>query len=397
MVPDSFSSAEKILEKLEMNGYKAYFVGGAVRDLLLGRKVGDIDITTSARPEEVQALFHKVIPVGIEHGTVIVRMDGESFETTTFRVEAGYSDFRHPDRVGYVDNIEEDLSRRDFTINAMAMDRRGNIIDPFRGRDDIESGLIQTVGQPVERFQEDPLRMMRAVRFCSQLGFSIEQTTLHALQAQAPLLKNIAVERIAVELEKMFQGSNVREGAGLLKQSGLTEYFPVFSNNQSFINQLAETAVPLSSFREMLCFFVEVLPAVPVDDWVKEWKLSNRVGREAKLLSTLLRQSRRHGIGPWLVYQLPGEMIPGFASLYSLLVGSITERELRRLKEGLPIKDRKQLSINGNDLVDMYPERKKGAWIKECLDTIERYVVTGEISNNKQDIKEWIRNHDHTK
>ena len=170
--------AEKILETLNGKGYEAYIVGGCVRDMIMGRKPGDWDITTSARPEETKKCFKRTFDTGIKHGTITVLLDGGSYEVTTYRIEGEYTDCRHPDEVVFTRDIHEDLLRRDFTMNAIAYHPREGFIDPFGGRDDIEKKTIRGVGFPDERFREDALRMLRAVRFAAQLGFS-EQSGAH--------------------------------------------------------------------------------------------------------------------------------------------------------------------------------------------------------------------------
>lgn len=183
-------------------GFEAYPVGGCVRDLLLGRQPGDWDVTTSARPEQVIELFDRVIATGIKHGTVTVILEGEHLEVTTFRGESGYSDGRHPDTVRFDATLEEDLSRRDFTINAMALAPDGTIIDPFGGQVDLREKTIRCVGDPIRRFGEDGLRMFRAVRFGAQLGFELTEETTRAIRACAGGVEHIAAERVRVEVEK---------------------------------------------------------------------------------------------------------------------------------------------------------------------------------------------------
>ena len=161
-LPEIFMKALPVVQTLTKAGYEAYFVGGSVRDLLLNRHIHDVDIATSAYPEEVKQLFERSIDTGIQHGTVTVLYDDDSYEITTFRTESGYQDYRRPDHVEFVQNLEEDLKRRDFTINALAMDEHGNIHDLFNGLDDLNQGLIKAVGDPEKRFNEDALRMMRA-------------------------------------------------------------------------------------------------------------------------------------------------------------------------------------------------------------------------------------------
>ena len=199
-----------ILEKLEAAGYHAFYAGGCVRDTVMGREISDIDVTTDALPEQVMSVFsgYKVIPTGLKHGTVTVISNGIPFEITTFRIDGDYSDSRHPDSVTFSGDVRDDLSRRDFTVNAMAMDRNGNVIDPFGGISDIENKIIRCVGNPERRFLEDALRIMRAVRFSSQLGFKIDNETQNALLSMKERLSGISSERIRMELDKLLCGRN---------------------------------------------------------------------------------------------------------------------------------------------------------------------------------------------
>lgn len=184
-------------------GFDAYPVGGCVRDLLIGRTPGDWDVTTSARPEQVQRLFSHTIPTGIRHGTVTVVEETVPIEVTTFRRESGYGDARHPDAVCFDTDLTGDLARRDFTINAMALDEHGDVIDPFDGQNDLLHRQIRAVGDPLVRFSEDALRILRGVRFAAQLGFSIEPETAHAMKVCAPMVDHVSAERIKTEVEKI--------------------------------------------------------------------------------------------------------------------------------------------------------------------------------------------------
>ena len=176
------AAAQEIVEKLCEHGYEAYLVGGCVRDMLLGREPGDWDITTSAKPEEVKAVFRRTVDTGIKHGTVTVMMGKEGYEVTTFRIDGDYTDGRHPDSVTFTPDLIEDLKRRDFTINAMAYNRDRGLVDAFGGRKDLEDGVIRCVGAAEERFTEDALRILRAIRFSAQLGFEIEEHTENAIK-----------------------------------------------------------------------------------------------------------------------------------------------------------------------------------------------------------------------
>lgn len=195
--------AEKIIHILEKNGYEAYLVGGCVRDMLLEKEPDDWDITTNAKPQEIKALFYRTIDTGIKHGTVTVIMDNCGYEVTTYRIDGEYKDGRHPNHVWFTSKLAEDLKRRDFTINAMAYNKKHGLIDLFGGQKDLEQGLISCVGNPMERFSEDALRILRAIRFAGQLGFAIEETTLKATEQLAPTLSKISAERIRIEFVKL--------------------------------------------------------------------------------------------------------------------------------------------------------------------------------------------------
>lgn len=195
--------AKYIIETIRNAGFEAYVVGGCVRDSILGREPEDWDITTSAKPEQVKKLFPRTIDTGIKHGTVTVMLDRESFEVTTYRIDGKYEDSRHPKEVTFTPNLKEDLRRRDFTINAMAYNDESGLVDIYGGLEDIERQIIRCVGDARERFREDALRIMRAIRFSAQLGYSIEEETKAAIRELAPTLEAISAERIQVELVKL--------------------------------------------------------------------------------------------------------------------------------------------------------------------------------------------------
>lgn len=215
---------KNIIEKLQSAGYEAYAVGGCVRDSVLGRVPDDWDITTSAKPHEVKALFRRTIDTGIQHGTVTVMMDKVGYEVTTYRIDGEYEDGRHPKDVTFTSNLREDLRRRDFTINAMAYNDSDGLVDCFDGMADLENRIIRCVGDPIERFTEDALRMMRAVRFSAQLSFDIEEKTFAAIKELAPNLKKVSAERIQVELMKLILSPNP-DYLRKLYDAGVTKIF----------------------------------------------------------------------------------------------------------------------------------------------------------------------------
>lgn len=200
-----------IIDTLEEAGFEAYAVGGCVRDSIIGKEPQDWDITTIAKPEQVKALFRRTVDTGIAHGTVTVMLEKDGYEVTTYRIDGTYEDARHPKEVTFTPDLLEDLKRRDFTINAMAYHPQRGLVDAFGGMEDMQAGIIRCVGDPAERFAEDALRMLRAVRFAAQLGFTVEQQTRQAIADMAPLLGKVSAERIQVELVKLLVSGNPQE------------------------------------------------------------------------------------------------------------------------------------------------------------------------------------------
>lgn len=243
------SHVEYIIGKLNQNGYEAFAVGGCVRDTLLGRTPGDWDITTSARPEQVKALFRRTIDTGIQHGTVTVMLEKTGYEVTTYRIDGEYEDGRHPRQVEFTSDLLEDLKRRDFTINAMAYSHETGIVDAFGGMEDLEKRVIRCVGEPMERFEEDALRILRAIRFSAQLDFSIEEKTREAITRIAPNLAKVSRERVQMELTKL-----------------------LCSDHPEQIRQVYETGISRYVSEEFSCLpweKAEISPALPKEKYVR--------------------------------------------------------------------------------------------------------------------------------
>ncbi len=214
----------RIIKTIEDNGYEAYAVGGCVRDSILGRNPDDWDITTSARPEQIKSFFKKTIDTGIKHGTVTIMMNHTGYEVTTYRIDGEYKDGRHPESVEFSAKLVDDLKRRDFTINAMAYNESNGFVDEFNGIEDLNNHVIRCVGNPIERFSEDALRMMRAIRFSAQLGFDIDSKTYAAIVELAPAIRQVSMERVQVELAKTIMSDNPfyvkqYEQTGLLREN----------------------------------------------------------------------------------------------------------------------------------------------------------------------------------
>ncbi len=222
------SNVTKVLKELHSHGHEAFIVGGCVRDMILDISPYDYDITTSAEPEEVKAIFNKTIDTGIEHGTVTVMMNSEGYEVTTYRIDGKYLDNRRPSTVDFTKSLEEDLKRRDFTINAMAYNEEQGVVDLFNGQEDLKLGIVRCVGEAQQRFREDALRMLRAVRFAARFGFEIEDSTAEAIGELAPLIKNISEERIHMELTKTLCSDNPYYMKRLHEYGILTHILPEF-------------------------------------------------------------------------------------------------------------------------------------------------------------------------
>lgn len=221
-----WQTAYSVIEQLEQAGFEAVIVGGAVRDALLNRPAHDVDVATNALPEEVKLVFQRTVDIGIQHGTVLVIVPAGPVEVTTYRTDGEYTDHRRPDKVQFVRSLQDDLQRRDFTMNAIAMRRDGTFVDFYGGRQDIDLRIIRAVGDAQKRFVEDALRMLRAIRFSAQLDFTIAEDTLIAIQNRAADIAFIAKERIKAELDKLWLGTTVFRGLQKLEESGLADYLP---------------------------------------------------------------------------------------------------------------------------------------------------------------------------
>ncbi|WP_162297836.1 CCA tRNA nucleotidyltransferase [Halalkalibacillus sediminis] len=393
MLKEPFTHAYNVIDALIQQGFQCYFVGGAVRDLLSGKQVGDIDLATDATPGEMQLIFERTVPIGIEHGTILV-LDGEhSFEITTFRTEGMYDDFRHPSHVEFVRDIIEDLSRRDFTINAIAMDRNGELIDPFEGKKDLDNKIIQTVGNAMERFTEDPLRMLRGIRFSSQLGFDIDTYTLDAIKGLNPLLGKVSVERVSVELIKMFQGQSVKNGLSYLNNSNLWLALPVFMESETLIHDVQQKVNrPINSAGTIFAFLHLLQSNFSLKMWAKSYKLSNSIKREASLQIELYNLYIKDGLSSYVLYETKAVHLHPLLSLIELIEGRTYDfNEIQQQYYSLPIKSRDELMITGKDLIDWFPGAKRGKWVGDYMDRIENSILQNQLSNNKEDIRKQVK------
>lgn len=388
-----FIKALPVLRTLIEAGHQAYFVGGAVRDSYMKRTVGDVDIATDAAPEQVEQLFRRTVDVGKEHGTIIVLWEDETYEVTTFRTESEYEDYRRPSDVQFITSLEEDLKRRDLTINAMAMTTDGKVLDYFGGKKDIDQKLIRTVGKPEDRFQEDALRMLRAVRFMSQLGFTLSLETEEAITKEKSLLSHVSVERKTIEFEKLLQGRASRQALQTLIQTGLYEELPGFYHKRE--NLLAASEFPFHSLtsREELWAALLIDLEVDLKDaplFLKAWKLPGKVMKEAVHIAHTFGQR----LDAMSMYKAGGKSLLSAAKISQLRQNEkLDEEKLKDIQyayQSLPIKSLKDLDITGKDLLALR-NRPAGKWVSEELQRIEQAVVTGKLSNQKKHIEEWLK------
>lgn len=391
-----FKESVPILTKIIDAGFEAYFVGGSVRDYLLNHEVNDVDIATSALPYEIKKIFSRTVDVGIEHGTVLVLYNNESYEITTFRTESTYKDFRRPDSVTFVRSLREDLRRRDFTMNAIAVDTNGYIFDPYQGMKDLKLGVIRAVGNPHERFQEDALRMMRAVRFAAQLDFEIEKETQLSIGENAALLENIAVERIQIEFEKLLMSSWRSKGLQAMIQSQLFKYCPELADKKEALHSLISDQISFERAEAAWAFLLYKIEIHSLNKnfnphyFLKKWKLSNKkIQNTLTLYYGLKTRVENQELNPWNIFNLGKDAALGIESLVSHLDQESKHDQVRHIYDNLPIYKKEELALNGHDLMKK-TTKKPGKWISEALESALKAVVYKEIPNEKESILNWL-------
>lgn len=391
-----------IISRLEKNGYEAYAVGGCVRDSILDRKPEDWDITTSAKPEEVKKLFQATIDTGLQHGTVTVVIEKEGYEVTTFRLDGDYSDGRHPDRVAFTSSLTEDLKRRDFTINAMAYSENTGLIDKFDGEKDLEDGVIRAVGDAKERFSEDALRMLRAIRFAGQLNFDIAGKTFDAIKKLSHNISKVSVERIAKELEKLLLSGNP-EYIGLVYETGIfgiiaPEIAELFKTGEIYnsIKAVRQASYPEKKelYQIRTALFLERLGADSAAKLLKRFKLDNDTINTVKKLIGLLQREvetsalemRRtvkeagHKIMPLLFEARRAKALPDTCELYENLLARGECTDIAGLK------------VNGKDLMEA--GIPKGIMIGQTLERLLELVIENPELNTREGLLSEVKNNE---
>lgn len=407
---------EEVLHLLLHHGHQAYFVGGCVRDELMGRPVHDMDIATSAKPEEVISIFPRTVPTGLQHGTVTVLMDTYSYEVTTFRKESQYEDHRRPSNVEFVEGIVQDLQRRDFTMNAIACDINGELTDPYGGHRDIVHEMIRCVGKAEERFDEDALRMMRAVRFASVFAFRPVKSLWSALIKDRDKLSYIAMERVRAELERIILGPYPLRGLEILRRSRLLDYAKAPIPNQEGVQPvylLGLEKVPPESPEMRWSLLMQGL-GVHGEETLKmmrEWTFPNTIMQAA---SDLIHfdEAWRQLVFPtpesqdmevmrrgWIALELRfGEATAAnWLTRQEVLNSLMNEENLSRLQPSawkwhhdMALHRISDLAASGGDVIS-YLGRKGGPWLGELMKNLVWSVACGDLPNEKESILEYAK------
>lgn len=392
-----------IINMLQNAGFTAYIVGGAVRDALMGVAISDIDIATSARPEQVMTVFTTCIPTGLKHGTVTVIENGNSYEITTYRTESQYDNHRQPTVVQFVNDIAADLLRRDFTMNALALDTEFNIVDISNGRADLNAQRLRCVGNSLERFEEDALRMVRAIRFCTTYELKPSHHLWRAMKLKKNLLSFVAMERIQNELEKMIHKGQLQRALSLLIRSGLLHhtkeklYFASFSTEHMLQDvDCSKLNHPYTKWAALyLCANMEreyvahdlralkqsndqrssILQLIDIYNKTITVKTASAEQLQLFWAKLLLHHNEK------IVTIFVNELIPAFhTSLPS---------NLKEVHQNMKITSIKQLAINGRDILK-WSDKPTGAWLKAYLEQITVEVAIGKLSNDKSSIYDYV-------
>lgn len=388
-----------IINKIYENNYEAYIVGGCVRDAILGFEPNDYDITTSASPNTIQEIFKdfKCIETGIEHGTVSVLMEDEIFEITTYRIEGEYKDHRRPDKVDFTDRLEEDLKRRDFTINAMAYNEKKGLIDLFGGKEDLNNKIIKTVGNPYDRFNEDGLRMIRAIRFSSKLNFTIEKETLKAIYDKSFIINNISLERITDEFTKIIL-SDKPENIKYLFETKLLKYLNISNeDNIDKLTQFYNEIIILNKINKnlekrlaLLDYIVEK-NNINCKSFCNELIYSKKVIKNHNIILTLLKNIEIDHLNKVEIKKILSEVDRNLLEEYLDISGIIYDKEkkvdeiidiLSEIEENNECYIIKNLKVNGRDIMSLgYKNKEVGEVLNYLLE-----IVIEDYTLNKKDV-----------
>ena len=355
--------ALEILNLLNDNGYKAYIIGGAVRDYIMNIESTDIDITTNATPKQLAVIFKDNISY-TDYGSVKIKYKNIKVEITTFRKEIKYLDNRHPEEIFYINSLEEDLKRRDITINTICMDKNKNIIDLLNGRKEIRSKTIKIVGDSNQKLENDSLRILRCIRIATKLNFKLDRNCVNAIKKNMHLLKKLSYERKKEELDKIFSSKNINYGIKLIKKLNLDKYLEL--NN-------IKKVIPMNDLVGMWAQF-DVLDVYPLTK-----NISEQIQNLEKLKDKNLND-------PYIIYK--------YGSYLCSIAGKIKHMNINKIYsifEKLPIYNRADLEINGDDIIKIL-DKEPDKWVNEVIKDVEKKIIYKELDNDYTKIKEYILN-----
>ncbi|ARK30338.1 CCA tRNA nucleotidyltransferase [Halalkalibacter krulwichiae] len=369
-----WQEAQAVIQTLKTNGYEAYVVGGAVRDLLLQRPVADIDIVTTAKPNDVSQIFSSVHQLNTEHQTILVKVKGILFEVTTIKGSS----------------LEEDLKARDLTINSLALNEKEELVDLVNGKQDLSLKLLRSV-EPERRMTEDPLRMLRVFRFVSELGFVIDEQLLNTINKHRGAVKEIAIERVVKEWLKLIKGSYRNDSLTLMQKAKLHHSLPGLRLTSIGIQKLSMLR-SLAGQSEIVCWTAYCICMGHEDEKpLKRLALSNQIQRAVKLRMKFYKLRLEKSWTPFELYNATLNVALDVENLRFLFnLTSISKDNVSSMWTSLPIQSRTELAITGSDLLRI-TRKEQGPWIRDALNQAERLVVTGECPNSIEDLIKALR------
>lgn len=350
----------ELLKKIEDSGYEAYIVGGYVRDYCMKNESSDVDICTNAKPKDLIKIFNNASLPKEKYGAVTIRHKNIRYEITTFRKELKYEN-RRPVEIEYTDELFEDIERRDFTINSLCMDSKGNIIDLFDGRKDIERKVIKSLGNAKKKFYEDPLRILRAIRFATILNFKLDKDVVEAIKETACYLRDISYDRKKIELNKIFASKNIKYGLKLINSFNLGDYLDLNLTKIKFTSDILGVWAQLD--------VVDKYPFTKI---------------EKESIKNILSIVENKTIGKYEIYKY------GLynASIAAEILG-INKNIIVRLERNLPIRSKDQINITTEEILKLV-DKKPGVWLTKLYEDLEVKIVTSKLKNSKDKIKEYI-------
>lgn len=375
----SFKAAKNLVKDLKRKGFESYLVGGVVRDYLMEVPFSDIDITTAAKPYEILKLY-KSVPTGLKYGTVTILFDSEKFEVTTFRLDGPSSDFRHPDSVIYSDNVLDDVFRRDFTMNGILMDEFQNIYDHVGGKEDINNKLIKAIGNPDERFNEDALRILRALYFQSKLGFEIEKNTLESMKKNAYLIKELKMERVLTEMIKTLKGKYLKKALYTMIYCGIDDYLPGLKKGIHYVKDLDD--MPYVDLFFALSFTLNdgIVPS--------KWTFSNIHKNKYQKASYVALNYENITNEVLYTYGMEITILANKVNFYLKRAPHLEKKIISQYKE-LPIKTINDLALNSQEIIKHY-NKKAGAWLSSLQKELVINILNNKLKNTKEDIIAYI-------